>query len=365
MRMAKASSAEEFKLISSFESVRKTLLDQRFSDRLEKPLAYWALPNDRRLPLAFLGRTLQDLLHTPFEQLSATPGIGQKKITSLVKLLHRATNDNPPMVPFGSDEAAVVAPVEEAETESCEIEGKFDPALVSEALWAKWRETVRKHNISQEMLGRLAPTLQHLPTVIWQTPLSKYLNYTVAEIRQLRTHGEKRVRAVLEIFHALHEALSGAGQPEHLSLRLTPKFVPVVEEFVTDVLEHPGIPTPEELREKLVQPMLQQLEVDAGETVYKLAAGRLGLDGPPQSVRQQARRMGVTRARIYQLLDDCSKVFDVRWPEGKMQLDALAAKFATEQASPEKLQLFNAVRELFYPSKYAEVSDSAFVGAAS
>ncbi|HTM76492.1 MAG TPA: hypothetical protein VL133_02540, partial [Devosia sp.] len=92
-------------------------------------------------------------------------------------------------------------------------------------------------------------------------------------------------------------------------------------------------------------------------------AGRLGLDGPPQSVRQQARRMGVTRARIYQLLDDCSKVFDVRWPEGKMQLDALAQKFSTEQASPEKLQLFNAVRELFYPSKYAEVSDSAFAAA--
>ncbi|HTN73993.1 MAG TPA: hypothetical protein VL096_02055 [Pirellulaceae bacterium] len=329
---------------------------------MEKPLAYWALPNDRRLPLAFLGRTLQDLLQTPFEQLSATPGIGQKKITSLVKLLHRATNDNPPTVPFGNDEL-VFAPKKEALPDVEAIEGKFDPAVVSEALWSKWRDTVRKHNVGQEMLGRLAPTLQSLPTVIWHTPLSKYLNYTVGEIRQLRTHGEKRVRAVLEIFHSLHEALSGAGQPEHLSLRLTPTFVPVVEEFVADVLAHPGIPTPEELREKLIQPMLKQLEVDAGETVYKLAAGRLGLDGPPQSVRQQARRMGVTRARIYQLLDDCSKVFDVRWPEGKMQLDALAQKFSTEQASPEKLQLFNAVRELFYPSKYAEVSDSAFAAA--
>lgn len=363
MRMAKASSAEEFKLISSFEAVRKMLLDQRFSDRLEKPLAYWALPNDRRLPLAFLGRTLQDLLHTPFEQLSATPGIGQKKITSLVKLLHRATNDNPPTVPFGDDEPVVAKA--DVTADNGEPESKFDPTIVSEALWAKWRETVRKNNVGQEMLGRLAPTLQQLPTVIWHTPLSKYLNYSVTEIRQLRTHGEKRVRAVLEIFHSLHEALSGAGQPEHLSLRLTPKFVPLVEEFVADVLAHPGIPTPEELREKLVQPLLKQLETDAGETVHKLAAGRLGLDGSPQSVRQQARRMGVTRARIYQLLDDCSKVFDVRWPEGKMQLDALAHKFATEQASPEKLQLFNAVRELFYPSKYAEVSDSAFVNAAS
>ena len=92
---------EDYKIVSSFQSLRKTLLDDKFADRLEKPLAYWALPNDRRLPLAFLGRTIKDLLATPFEELSATPGIGQKKISSLVKLLSRATKDHPPAVPFG------------------------------------------------------------------------------------------------------------------------------------------------------------------------------------------------------------------------------------------------------------------------
>lgn len=357
MRIAKASSAEEFKLITSFEAVRKTLLAERFADRLHKPLAYWALPNDRRLPLAFLGRTIQDLLHTPFDQLSATPGIGQKKITSLVKLLHRATSDEPPTIPFGLDETS--QPVEAPKPALTAME-RFDPALVSEALWAQWRETVRRHNIGQQKLGRLAPSLEHLPTVIWHTPLSKYLNYSVSEIRQLRTHGEKRVRAVLEIFHALHDALSGARQPEHLSLRLSPKFVPPIEEWIADVLAHPGIPAPEEFREKLVTPLLEQLKIDGGEQLYQLALARLGLNGPPQSVRQQSRRMGVTRARIYQLLDDCSKVFDVRWPEGKPQLEALAAKFAAESTGATNLELFNALRELLYPSRYAELQDSAF-----
>ncbi len=357
MRMAKASSAEEFQLITSFEAVRKTLLADRFADRLEKPLAYWALPNDRRLPLAFLGRTIQDLLHTPFDQLTATPGIGQKKITSLVKLLHRATSDQPPSVPFGLEEPT--AAVEAAKPASVAID-KFDPALVSEALWAQWRDTVRRHNIGQEKLGRLAPTLQHLPTVIWHTPLSKYLNYSVTEIRQLRTHGEKRVRAVLEIFHSLHDAVSGARQPEHLSLRLSPKFVPQIEEWIADVLSHPGVPTPEEFREKLLMPLLEQLHTDGGDQLHQLALGRLGLQGAPQSVRQQARRMGVTRARIYQLLDDCSKVFDVRWPEGKLQLDALARKFTAESAVPAKLQLFEALRELLYPSRYEELKENAF-----
>jgi hypothetical protein len=71
----------------------------------------------------------------------------------------------------------------------------------------------------------------------------------------------------------------------------------------------------------------------------------------------------VTRARVYQLLDDCSKVFEVRWPEGKLQLEALARKFAAEDANAAKLQLFEAMRELLYPSRYEEVQDSAFQSA--
>ena len=48
MKMNKVTSVEDYKIVSSFQSLRKTLLDDKFADRLEKPLAYWALPNDRR-----------------------------------------------------------------------------------------------------------------------------------------------------------------------------------------------------------------------------------------------------------------------------------------------------------------------------
>jgi hypothetical protein len=71
MKANRATSVDDYKLLSSFEAVRKTLKSDLYTDRLEKPLAYWVLPNDRRLPLAFLPRTLQDLLDTPFEDLSA------------------------------------------------------------------------------------------------------------------------------------------------------------------------------------------------------------------------------------------------------------------------------------------------------
>ena len=84
MKLSKTASVEELQVISRFESLRKILLSEQYADHRKKPLAYWALPTDRRLPLAFLGRTLEDLLRAPFSELSNTPGIGQKKMCSFV-----------------------------------------------------------------------------------------------------------------------------------------------------------------------------------------------------------------------------------------------------------------------------------------
>ena len=72
--MPKPSSADDVKLMSSYETVKATLLEPAFADRLDKPLAFWPLPNDRRLPTAFLGRALRDLPSTPFPLLAATAG---------------------------------------------------------------------------------------------------------------------------------------------------------------------------------------------------------------------------------------------------------------------------------------------------
>jgi hypothetical protein len=352
MKTTKVTSVEDYKIVSSFQSLKKTLLDDKFADRLEKPLAYWALPNDRRLPLAFLGRTIKDLLATPFEELSATPGIGQKKISSLVKLLSRATKDHPPAVPFGLTELndgakRIGSPIEKPRRQPT----TFDPSIVSEALWAQWQKTVVEQGIGREKLGRLAPTLQALPTVIWHTPLEQYATHTVAEIRQLKTHGEKRVRVVLEVFYVVHEMLSTAGSSEHLALRIVPKFIQPIENWIAQVLARPGVPSTDEVRDHLAVPLLNQALIDAGETIHELSEGRLGISGLPQSVRQQAKKMGVTRARVYQLLEDCSRVMEVRWPEGLQLMAQLEAKFNAEATEHDDLQLFRATRELFYPGK--------------
>jgi hypothetical protein len=351
--MGKSNSVEDLDLISSYEAIRGTLLQERFADRMTKPLGYWVLPSDRRLPLAFLNRTLGDLLSTPFADLSATPGIGRKKINSLVKLLHRATHDQPPVVPF-----AATDPIPQQASEVSPTSGipAFDPALVSEALWSEWRDVVRRYGVGEEKLGRLAPSLQNLPTVIWHKPLSQYLNYTVAEIRRLRTHGEKRVRCVLEVFHSVAHRLSGAESTENLKRLLTPSLIRVAQDWVEASLAESRMPGEAELREHFTVPLLQQIRIDSGDTVHRLALERLGLSGGPISVRAQARNLGVTRARIYQLLDDCSKVMNVRWPEGAQQLGALSAHFAAEGQDESASRLFFSVHELCFPEKQRETA---------
>ena len=188
--------------------------------------------------------------------------------------------------------------------------------------------------------------------MIWHTPLSHYVNRTVAEIRQMKTHGEKRVRVVLEVFYLVHDMLSNTDNRQHLALRIVPRFVLPIEDWIAQALESPVLPSSDEVREHLTVPLLNQIRIDAGETIYELSAGRLGIDDPPQSVRQQAKQMGVTRARVYQLLEDCSRVMAVRWPEGQHLMAQLDARFHSEAGPRDDSRLFRGTYELFFPGKY-------------
>ena len=356
--------ARDYKLASSFESIRETLLQDRFADRLTKPLAYWALPNDRRLPLKFLNRSIGDLVRTPFEELSGTPGIGQKKISSLLKLLTRATSDQPPTVPFGLSELA-----EDGRRRYRIDQGtEFNPSLVSEALWSKWTSTVRELGLGDEYLGRVADSLASMPTVIWTKRLREYENLSLSQIRRLRTHGEKRVRCVMRVFHRVHSLAEKFRRDGDrvLRRRLGSERILNTTAWATNQLRSGALPTPESVRANLADPILKQIEVDCGETVHRIALQRLGIGSDPMTVRDQAQAMGVTRARVYQLLDDCHKVIDVRWPNGRALLDRMTAEYGAFLTSrPMDATLFLAVRQLCFPDRNETEHKGGFGEAAS
>ena len=80
-----------------------------------------------------------------------------------------------------------------------------------------------------------------------------------------------------------------------------------------------------------------------------LASARLCLDQNSPSVKQQAETIGVTRARVYQLLEDCAKVMDVRWPEGRWLFAPLATRFGS--SDPETIGLVHGIVDLFSPAE--------------
>jgi hypothetical protein len=351
MKFSKSASVEELQVIGRFESLRKILLSKQYADHLKKPLAYWALPTDRRLPLAFLGRTLEDLLSAPFSELSNTPGIGQKKICSFVKLLARAANTDPSELPTDT----VYLPGEFEEGPEGKAEGKkngFNPASISEVVWGQWRASVLQHGLGGEKLGRFAPTLRHMTRVIWNTLLEAYTRHSLAEIRGMRTHGEKRVRAILEVFYSVHNLVANMGAQPHLAVRIIPRLIDKVEQWTGRALQTHGIPGREEIFENMVSPLLEQVRIDATQQIASLAENRLGISAPITSVRQAARSMGLTRARVYQLLNEINDIMAVRWPTGRHQAYELREKLSGEAKQmdpvPDLAQFYAAV-ELFYP----------------
>lgn len=352
MRLSKSSSVEQLQVISRFESLRKILQSQQYAEHLSRPLAYWALPTDRRLPLAFLGRTLGDLLKTPFAELSETPGIGQKKMSSFVKLLARAANTDPAELPVANLSLPDILDPPTARDVTDGSGNGFDPSAVSEVVWAQWRASVVRHGLIDEALGLFASSLQSMTRVIWNTPLGAYTDCTLGEIRSMKTHGEKRVRAILEAFYSVHTLVAGMGTQPHLVVRIVPRLIDKVERWIGCALQTAGIPSDEEVSEQFVCPLLEQVRIDATQQIASLGESRLGIGGSITSVRQVARTLGLTRARVYQLLNEINDIMVVRWPTGRHQVYELRDKFTKESEGlqePRPLKQFFAAIELFYP----------------
>jgi hypothetical protein len=107
----------------------------------------------------------------------------------------------------------------------------------------------------------------------------------------------------------------------------------------------------QDIRQNIVLPLLNQIESDSDDNTGRLVAGRLGVESPPESVIEQAERLSVTRARIYQLLELSSHIMRVRWPEGSWQLLMLSELHGQQRENPESREMLATLRSLLYPTK--------------
>jgi len=330
-----SSPAIDCRLVVWFESARRKLLEAGLADRGDKPLGYWALPSDRHLPLALVDRKIREVIAAEFDELHATPGVGPKKLAALITLLNRAALPQ-------AEPVAPVAPIAAAER----LNGRSG---VCEAVWEQWRASVRAHGLGHETMGRFAASLQDLPRSMWRDPLDVYVNLTLAEIRGLKSHGEKRVAAVVDIFGHVYQIASQLDARPHLRVRIVPKLVEQVESWGERRLSQAGPLESDEIRSAFIAPLLDQVANDAGQRVARIAESRL----PPQtfSVQRIARQTCQNRGRVYELLADVETILEVRWPEGRTMARRLADRIAGQAPDSSAHQLIESAAQLFYPDR--------------
>ncbi len=293
MNKTSRSVVTDYRLELRFEQLRTRLGESSQADGLERPLAFFAASNDRHLPLALIDRKVRELIGASLSDLRSVPGIGPKKLNSLMDLLERA---------LPQPAAELVPPEPEPElslVDAAPVDGE-QPGRVSEADWEQWCAAIRRHLLGRETLGRFAPTLRRLPRSLWTAPLDGYLDSTLGELRRRKNHGEKRVSAILEIFGGLHKVLLRLDEQSHLSVHLRPRFATSIERWLAFRLRHEELPTLDEVNQAFVEPLIEQLDVDGGDTHAKLARDRLN---PKSSgMGNAARRMGLAAAALTKCL---------------------------------------------------------------
>ena len=277
MKMNRSSVVVEYRLVSSYEEARRKLLSEEFADRLDKPLAFWALPTDRSSPIALMGKTLRELFSMPFDQLFATPGIGQKKINCLIELFAPCRQPSPSGCSRsdGRGRAGLIRGRHPRRRLAC-FRGAVGAVAANGA-----RPRVGKQNagpIGSLVTKAAARDLEYAARRV-------HVAESV-QIRSLKTHGEKRVSAVLEVFGSLHALLASSKTQPHLSLQVLPKFVADVDHWAAAVVRRTVEVDADSIRHSFVDPLMAQVEIDAGEEIAQLAASRLRLDGSGATVRQ-------------------------------------------------------------------------------
>lgn len=349
MSVSKKIPSEEHRLGAQFMELCETLGSPSYRKHLEKRLAFWVNPSDKRLPIALLGRKVGEILDMSLESILNLPSIGEKKFNALISLLIRVANtpeeDLPPL-----DPREQVSSGEKTRNEPTE---DLSVSWVSEFDWNHWQRVVLEQGLEHEKIGRLCRSLEEMPRVLWNKPLSTYCRVSLGELRSMKTHGERRVYAILNLFRDIFEVASKFKDVPRLRVRMSLRWTDDMQQWMQEKIEVGPFPLKKEVFERFIGPCLSQLQVDSTESVVQLAESRLGFHGPITSVRQSAREMNIARARVYQLLSLISDIMYVRWPEGNLLVQQLRDKCIREMinsSDPSQFEQFMAAAELFYPS---------------
>jgi len=232
-----------------------------------------------------------------------------------------------------------------------------DWSQVSDLVWQSWGATIKASGLGSELLGRVALALNEVPTVIWDKKLLEYCGVPISDLRSRRTHGEKRVQAIVGALQSAQTLITAAAGGTKLTRLRLPLFEQL-EQWSNREWTRAKSPTYEWVAASFLEPQLKQLAKDLPELTYSVLIDRLGWHCTPKSVLQISLELDLTRARVYQHLEMIAKVMKLRWPEGEAIWNKWnerlreAAGWTVTPASGPRFSYYMAT-QLFYPADEA------------
>jgi len=331
-----------------FQQVRNEVLSLQCERLLAKRVDYWVLPTDRQVPRNVLDRSLGELLSGSFDSIAALPGVGRKKIAVLIELLTRAHT-------AGRQWSASAEGTAPSDRQASLAPTAASPALIwentDEATWSLWRSTIVRLKLEHEPLGRYTRALATLARPLWRAPLGRFVTMTMAELASQGDLTPKQGRDVLEVFADLHSIVERLGsESSHLSIGIVPRISNRLNAWAALACEQPGHLTVAEIKRKLVDPLLAQLQVDLGKRTVRLeelwAKVQSNLDG---RLQVDAAWPGDGSARATLLIDDVRAAVEVRWREGAAWLRRLSEHATAAQVAERECRMIDAAGEFFFP----------------
>ncbi|HWB00566.1 MAG TPA: hypothetical protein VG713_18865 [Pirellulales bacterium] len=273
------------------------------------------------MPRPLLAQPLRSVLSASVEELHALPAVGTRKLQTLTVLLQRIAS-GPSVAPGGTLSAGLGDPG-----------ASFDAAALTEANWEAWRQLVRRHLPVDEPLGRFTDSLRQLPRSIWWTPLDWYCRLSLAEMRRLRSHGRKRVAAILRVFNGLRIRLQ--AESGVTTVWRSPR-ISAVEQWMAEIDEHSPAVGLETFEQRFVVPVVEQLAVDLGSRFARLVHAELrSRSGVVPITGQVTGPVGQeSRARIFQVMQNAGTALALRWPDAAGRISTLRSYGGLTRSSP-------------------------------
>jgi hypothetical protein len=275
---------------------------------LALPVLYWLRASDRHFPRVLHGRKLSEVLALKAVELVQIPRIGVGRFITILNMVKEIPQRR---------------------------------ASVSSAMSARLFEDKRERSQSylwpyeSQPIGRCCESLLNLSRTYWDKPIANFIDSPDGN-----RVGEVRRREVTKVL----QACASRPIPPYLTMRFLHRNLAPVENWLQVALPQRNPPAAAEIQRMLLEPLLKQIEIDAGHELALLLRERLI---ESRKLEQIASDRRFTRENGRQLMLKAAHIMRVRWPEGRFLIESLWSRASGQHFLAESRLLRGILKEFF------------------